>query len=348
MKAIYFPYTYLHREALESIRACLGSFVVYQPSKINVPDAMRRWATDNLIELCIPTFGDDDRLDLVVKEYHQWAGIHSGKQGIDISYLQHHRDQPPFFDDTASSQIRSDIKRRLEADAARSNKAPDDATRLFEARIYLSISQQLDAQSESVQQDMQRVSDMEKTLLKDLKGVNGTADESSVLLDDGRTQQEYMLSQRMEAWSRFLLADTVKAESEVSGLFVTSSIAAMERVVEAQPQMQTLAHIDGIPVAADTESLEFNWQNGNVNLLSSLAKSDQADQETQDLDFKLTMPETESTGKEASLSVYMVPGKQPVEVFCGGTDQFGMGRDVLQPTEKIKNTILCTVSSKLK
>jgi hypothetical protein len=348
MKAIYFPYTYFHRETLETIQACLGSFVVYQPSESNVPDSIRRWAADNLIELCTPTFGDDDRLDLVVKEYHQWAALHSSKQGVDLSYLQHHRDRPPFFDDTASSQIRSDIKRRLETDAARSDKIPDDAIRLLEARIYLSIAQQLDVQSESVQQDMQRVSDLEKTLLKDLTGSNGTSGESSVILDDGRTQQEYMLSQRMDAWSWLLMADTVNAESEVPGLFVTSSRAAMERVVESQPQVQTLAHIDGIPVAADTESLDLNWQNRIVKLLSSLARGEQADQEIQGIDSLPKIQGTESTGKEASLSVYIVPDKQPLEVFRGGTDQFVMGSDLLQPAEKIKNTILCAVSSRLK
>ena len=345
MKAIYFPYTYVQRETMEAIRTCLGSFVVYQPSERDIPDVLRQWVADKLIELRIPTFGDDDRLDFALKEYHQWATLHSGKQGIDLNYLRHHHNRPPFFDDTASSQIRSDIKRRLDADAARSENGSDDSARLLEARIYLSIAQQHDIQSESVQKDMQRVNDLEKTLLKDLKGDNHTTGESSIRLTGGYDQQDYMLSQRIEAWSQLLLTDTVKAESEGSGLFVTSSRTAIEQVVESQSQVETLVQIDGIPVVESTESTEMTWQSSIVDILSSLAIGGRADQIPQDLDLQSTFPKSKSTGKKASLSVYMVPGKQPIEVFDKYINRYAIWDDALQLSEKINNTIFCAVGS---
>ena len=342
MKPIYFPFTYISRQTMAAIRACLGSFVVYQPSERDVPEAMRPWAANDLIELRVPAPDDGDRLASALKEYSRWARLHQGKYGIDLGYLSRHRDRLPFFDDTASSQIRADLKGRLKDEFVPAEKAPDRLERLFEAKIYLSIAQQLDLQSDSVQKDLQRVDEMEAALMRKLKGDDDVAGGGRVESADRERRQEYMLSERLEAWTRLLANDTAHAETGDSGLFVTGSRAALEQAVDTEPRVIELIRIDDIPVVDPADTHDTAWQCSVVEKLASLVVAGQRGLEDDGLDLP-AIPGTGSAGEMASLSVYMVPGKRPVEVFTSSAGRLSSGGDKSQQSENIKNTIVCAV-----
>lgn len=334
MKPIYFPFTSVSKTAVDSINACFGQAVVYQPSQHKVPETMQEWAQRGILDIRIPVSGDEDRLDAILKDYRAWIDL---RQGSDISVFRTQTETVPFFDDTRPSHIVADIKgNRRPAQTAQEEegKNPDA---LFKARTFLQMAQEYDLQHFDIQQDLDLLKEMERDLLNNLKGEDaphngeGVGKAVSAMEDPG----VYMTGKRIEAWTHLLAHD-----EETSGVFITSSPAVFEYLIEMVPEAETILNIEGIPVSDNPLGASEEWQNRLMDRLARLANGCRSE----DQDETGPLPDASGSERKISLTVVIVPGETPYEFFgrWAGIDSLEERR-VTQGSD-CKNTLIGLVN----
>ena len=136
MKPVYFPFTYINDTVARDLYACFGQITVYQPGAHNIPENMQRLANEGLLDLKVPVSGDEAKLEALIKEYKEWGELH---QKSDTAFLKAIGERIPFFDDTFSTQLASQIKKIR--DENYSKEKPDI---LFNARLFLCLAQDYD------------------------------------------------------------------------------------------------------------------------------------------------------------------------------------------------------------
>jgi hypothetical protein len=86
MKPIYFPFTFISEPVFDALSACFGKIVVYQSSKVNIPENMKEWDNSGKLEIRIPIEGDEEKIDNILQDFKTWAQLH---QGSELSFLKH-------------------------------------------------------------------------------------------------------------------------------------------------------------------------------------------------------------------------------------------------------------------
>lgn len=309
MKPIYFPFTFISKPIVEALSACFKQTAVYQVSSQKVPEKMQEWCKSGTLDIRIPVEGDEKKLDKILKDYRAWINLH---QGSEIAFLKTQADKIPIFDETSSSQIRDDIKKKIREN--QSQKKPDD---LFNARLFLHFAQEFDLQKIELKQDLLLFEAKEQDLMKNLKGEN---EDLHIITADNRTLEaddpgHYMTKERIMAWTRLMQHD-----QQVSGLFVTSSRAMLEYLIDIAPEVEKLICFDVIPVFENRVEEMERWQVGLMESLDMLANNPLPSS----TDGIFDAPAAEGCDRKVALTLYIVPGETPHDFFvrCVGGDLF--------------------------
>ena len=304
MKPIYFPFTYISEQTAGALAACFRQTAIYQPSELKLPETIRKYSENGLLDIRRPVSGNEDKLNAIIKEYRRWAEIH---QGTGKAFFKIQGNKIPFFDDTKPSGIRADILKSAKPE----NGSPEaeSADLLLAARIFLCIAQDFDTQHHELNTDLVSFEKMEQNLLKNLRGED--FDEIGIKNDAFRFLREdagiYMTAERIKAWTRLMLHD-----SESSGLFITDSRAVFEHISgsAADAEKVQLFHIDDIPVN-DTGQTRENRRENLEQYLDILAKSSMP----LSADSLPKIPVGDRNGRSFSLNICLFLGQSPDNFF---------------------------------
>ncbi len=235
MKPIYFPFTTIPPSVLEKIGLFFPGIILYRPSTGAMSGHLKKKADEGVVEIRAPFTGDEDRLEKLVREYQQWIELH---QGSETTFLKNRIfdsadiESVPLFDETSTSQIKSDIKK------GGVSKKPPRPDPVFAARLFLLIAQNFDIQHEEFIQDMENFHLMENELFSSIRGDNEFSD-----IETGRGRAAavpddpglHKTAQRIAAWFKLFRQDPAAPDEFGSCLFITSSPAVMDHILENCP-----------------------------------------------------------------------------------------------------------------
>ncbi|MBC2696517.1 MAG: hypothetical protein HF982_14825 [Desulfobacteraceae bacterium] len=300
MKPIYFPFTYISEPVLEALFAFFKQIVVYRPSNLKIPESMQKLADSDLLEIRIPVKGDENKIDDILKDYKSWANIH---QGSEMAFFKTKPDIIPFFGESSTSQIKADIKKKKQK---QQNEKKQDS--LLNARIFLHIAQEFDLQNWEINKDLLLLEEKTLNLIDNLKGEDelsfkGNNREKALKIDH---QSEYMISDRIIAWTHFLQCD-----QDMSNLFITNSRSVVEYLIEKTPEAKIVLSIDSIPLTNSRDKKTEKWQKGLIKQLELFLENSLPASE----DIKIKSPFDKNDGKKISLTLYLVPGESPYKFF---------------------------------
>jgi hypothetical protein len=140
-----------------------------------------------------------------------------------------------------------------------------------------------------------------------------------------------MTTERINAWVSIMLQD-----SQASGLFITTSRAVLEHLIEIVPEMEQVIRLDAILIDVDEDETLSNWQDGLVETLEMLATGNWP----VPMDDIANPPEIPGSEEKVSLTLYIVPNKTPYEYFadCVETDVFQA--ESAKTGTRFKNTLI--------
>ena len=337
MTPIYFPHTYVTRSVMEDVQACFSPVVLYQPCAADIPPLLREWEKRGQVELRVPVPTEEEKLATLLTDFRNWAALHRDKRGIDLAYFKTRNDRWPFFDETSSAWILADIKGKRLAET------PPYETRLLTARLLLRIAQEMDVQNDSLVTDLQRAAEMEQTLFRHLRGDEALPrQETGALRVAPGEGADYMLKERIGAWSLLAVADAVQRGPKASGIFVTASRSVVEYLTESGALAVKVLEADGVPVdSGRPEGLE-SWRRGLLERLSGLVHDEQAVEAADKLTWP-PVPTVEGSADGATLRVYLFPGQSPGTLLQGSfppSDEPGVEGDL---DTRLKNTVVACI-----
>ena len=328
MKPIYFPFTYISDAAAEALAACFGQFVVYQPLSDKVPVQIQTWANKGIVDVRVPVVENDKELEAAAKNYLDWANLHVGRSGKKVAAFKNLMDSAPLPCNFSPSQIAVDIKKRTQRGL--NAKASDP---VLAARIFLYFAQEFDRQSQEVDHDFKRCSQKELDLMRELKmeedSLAGEYRKEEIQMPDVST--DYMIMDRLEAWTRILLKDP-----EASGLYVTNSPAVVDHVLDRAQSAEKLFNFESIPLDGPTAAELDSWRHKLVSILAQTVKN----KRPVPSDGLFDMPASTPAVKTVSLSVYLLPDQPPSVLFPRCVEIKRQADDNVYHADKIKNTLI--------
>ncbi|MGB5158725.1 hypothetical protein [Desulfobacterium sp. N47] len=242
MKPLYFPFTYINDAKAADLCACFKQITVYQPGFLDLPENMQELSKKGLIDIRIPVSGDESKLKAILNEYKTWAKLH---QKSDMAFLNAAEEKIPFFDETFSSELASQIKKNMGG-----NQQKSKTDFLFNSRLFLGLAQEYDEQQDGLARDMISVSEMEKKLLSELTDEDEMlfAGNSDDALRPGYDPEKYKIKERLVAWSHLVLNDIKRPE-----IFITDSKDAFDYIIENNfdPETAIDLHSTSVCLAPD-------------------------------------------------------------------------------------------------
>ncbi len=142
---------------------------------------------------------------------------------------------------------------------------------------------------------------------------------------------DYMISDRLEAWTRIMLMD-----SDESGLFVTHSPAVLDHLLDRSPTAEKFLHFESIPLGEEMITGRDPWQQKLVSNLARIVENKWPAL----TDGPPDTPAFPVTGNTVSLSVYLVPDQMPLDFFSRCAQIEPSDRDASYPWGRFKNTII--------
>jgi len=325
MKPVYFPFTYIPESVGKILAVCFRQIAVYQISAKKIPEDMQEMSKEGILDIRIPVEVDGGFLDKVLKDYRAWFNIH---QGTETAFLAAMANKIPFFDESASSQIRADLKK-----IKKQTPPEEKPDHLFNSKLFLHMAQEFDLQKKELDKDMMDIEAMEDDFMKNLKWededehARGVARKALVKDDPGH----YMTKERINAWASLMLQD-----SEVSGLYVTTSQAVLEYLIEIIPEMEQVICLDAIPMGVDENETLSNWQDSLIEALKMLA----IENWPVAMDDMASPPEISGKATDVKLTIYIVPNKTPHECFAGSVEAEVFKVGSAQTGIRYKNTLI--------
>lgn len=224
MKPAYMPFTYLSAPTAHILKSLFGPLYLFQPSKTNIPENISALASQDLVEIRTPLTDDDDRLQAALAEFKAWALANPGRSTAGAGFIGTRQGEVPFYDETAISRIRTDLKRYPATD----NPSNESQTG-FSARLFLAVAQENDQASDNLDQNLNQFKTLEKSFLEtlhgdDAVGFNRQSAGGTIWQDDPGAR---MTTQRIRAWARLASADP-----SPPALLVTTSTAVMDTIID--------------------------------------------------------------------------------------------------------------------
>ena len=325
MKPTYFPFTYIPKSVGKALSACFRQTAVYQISGTKIPDEMQELSRDGILDIRIPVEVNGEFLDKILKDYRSWINTH---QGTETAFLTAMAKKIPFFDESASSQIRADLKKT--GKQIPSGEKPDP---LFSAKLFLQIAQEFDLQKKGLGRDMMDIDAMEEDFMKDLKGEDDDDQAPAVVRKvlEKDDPGHYMTTERINAWVSIMLQDP-----QASGLFITTSRAVLENLIDIMPEMEEVIRFDAIPMGVNEDEALSNWQDGLIETLEKLATENWP----VSMDDIENPPEIPGSETNVALTIYIVPNKTPHECFADCVDADVFQADSIKTAKQFKNTLI--------
>jgi len=170
----------------------------------------------------------------------------------------------PFFDDTFSTELASQIKKIR--DEHNSKEKPDI---LFNARLFLCLAQDYDLVQDGINRDLVSVYEMEKKLLDGLTHEDevffSKNTGSSLQADDSG---KYKIKERIEAWTCLMSNDI-----EMDRFFVTNNKDAFDYLLEIAGDSQKIIELSHIPFFPRSE-VTHKWQEMLSEQIGGLLNND--------------------------------------------------------------------------
>lgn len=238
MKPLLFPYTYVMEPTLEAYRCFFSGITVLQSSMEGMPEPMREWAAQGLLDVRLPDPEVSRIFDQALAETENWVRTH--RDGV-ASFLKSYQDNVPFFGPSSVSQIRQDIRmaeRALSPDVQRQET-------LLRSRIFLQLAQNFDAQTQWLSHQLQQHEAMERNLYRELRGDASSGERATVPGQPAENADtfQYMMLDRLKAWSRVMLS-----HGPLQAPLVTTHASVLTWIQEHLPNTEMLILAATIPV----------------------------------------------------------------------------------------------------
>jgi len=335
MKPIYFPFTYVSDPVAEVLSACFGQFVIYRPMGESLSDRMQSLLNRGVMDVRVPVTENENELKAALKNYRAWADLHRDGAREKITALKAQMESMPFFSEFSSSKIAGDIKEKSHGHP--NNRIPDP---VLAARIFLYFAQEFDRQNHELALDLQRCGEQEADLIRQLKMEDDpVAGEFHIApLQSSGPFADYMISDRLEAWTRIFCRDP-----EAPGLFVTHSSAILEHLLERASTAARVMHFDSIPLGQENSDAREPWQQKMALNLVRLAEGKPDEFSGESIEH-LDWPPAHNS---VSLSVYRVPHQTPCEFFTQCAGIIRTADNSVSSGNKVKNTLIALVQDPL-
>ncbi|MBT3310953.1 MAG: hypothetical protein HN931_00785 [Desulfobacterales bacterium] len=302
MKPVYFPHTFISEQMVSTVCNFFQQIVVYQPSEINIPENIQKMADNGILEIKIPIDKDGEKLDSISRDFRDWRSLVTG---VESSYLKTQKGRVPFFEDSAISRIRSNIKDKSE------NTTKENPDTDLNARLFLLLSQQYDMQKHEIDQNLLLTQNMEQEifnkLIDDRADLTGSGlEDPAIDLKPKVSPDDNMISERISSWTRLFMHDR-----DISGLYITHSKAIFEYLIEKTNDSEILSGSDSIHLPILQPHEMKKWQETLINKITALADGSLTG-------IKDNIPRQNDNNRNmTSLSLCRVAGKTPYEFFGG-------------------------------
>jgi len=335
MKITYFPFTYVPDPVAEALSACFGQFTVYRPLIENPTGQMQRWISRGVADVRVPVAGNDDALMAAVKNYRTWADLHRAGSGAMAAILRSGLDSVPFFDELSTRKIVADIKKNIPGRADTRIQDP-----VLAARIFLYFAQEFDRQNHELTDELNHHQKQEAELIRQLKMEEDplAAEFRNVPVQLPDPFADYMIADRLEAWTRIFCRDP-----DAAGLFVTHSAAVLDHLLEPAATAVRIMHITSIPSGQSANAALKSWQ---AKLALNLVRQLEPDPVEVSGEL-LEPPDLPAADSMVSLSVYRVPDQTPYEFFARWADADRTLAAACECKSKFKNTLIALVQNSL-
>lgn len=244
----YLPFSYIPQRHLSALCAQLGPITVYVPDRTLVPDQMRSAADEGAIDLKPLQGVPAGQLNLAMQAFKEWADLHQGNLADRAGFFKAARERFPMMDVTNPSQIKTLV---MNSEDSASADHPDP---LFQAALFLVISQEHDLQQASMCSGLESVRSMQRAMLTQLAGTGtpGADGQPGAECSPGTADLEpggYMTAARVQAWARLALED-----DEPPLVYLTTSPAVIDHLLDLFPEAEATAQLafsaqDGDPRA---------------------------------------------------------------------------------------------------
>jgi len=195
------------------------------------------------------------------------------------------------------------------------------------------MAQEHDLQNDALRQDLLSFEAMEQHLIKDLKGetLSSSADNDPYRSVATADTGQYMTKERIDAWARIMLHDR-----QQSGLFITTSRAVIEHLLDEAPEARILQNIDKLTALENEIEKKENRHNRLSQHLQTIAAdaSSAATKTTTDPAIF-----TEKNSKKGFI-FYIIPGLSPHQFFSRYMESTGRRSQDKKSTESVKNTLI--------
>jgi hypothetical protein len=304
MKPIYFPFTYVPQWVAQALAAGFKQFVVYQPSGRKLPSTMQSWIEANVMEVRVPVQTEDDALARIAKEFQAFVSLHDDSKNLKTTVFRGRQGTIPCFGESAVSKIISDLKK-----SSRTASAEADFDPLFRAQVFLDFAQEFDRQSDELNRDLGFNERLSRQLLKEINGEKEDGLPATPLNAEIRIEDpaEYMAQDRLRAWLRLFMIDPVD-----SGLFMTSSPAIFNHLIENLPAALKVIQSESLPVIDPKDDSAILWRDAFLKQVQALIEKRGAAAKLPFAD--LSLPQDRRSN--IKLTLYLVAGQGVTDIFA--------------------------------
>jgi hypothetical protein len=290
MTPLLFPFTHLAPEMIACAARFFPHLSVYQPVGGRLPDDLQTWVRDGFLRIRVPVTDQDGTVVSAADEYQLWVRQH--QPGKDIrTILPDSARRVPFFDDSAPSQILAELRAGQEGAAGAS-------PRLFNARLFLCLAQQLDLHDREVQLRLKRAEADSNALMDELNPGDGP-DAFSGLANLGAPPAaafDFMLPERLAAWTQLFLADRLD-----DALLLTTSLSVFTDAIRSRDEARPLARLNL------DEGSEPEASPGQGRQASLLDEIERAAREAFQAPASAAGNPDFPPGDKAELTIYLIP-----------------------------------------
>lgn len=335
MKPVYFPFTYVPQWVAQILAACFRQFIVYQPSGLKLPSEMQSWLEANVMEVRVPVRTEDEALARMTKEFRVFSGLHDDSKNLKTAVFWGRQGAIPCFGESAVSQIISDLKK-----GSRTASAEADFDPLFCAQVFLDFAQEFDRQNAELNRDLGVNDRLSHELLKEISGEKEDGLPATPLNTEIRIEDpaEYMAQERLQAWLRLFMIDPVD-----SGLFVTSSPAIFNYLIENLDAAQKVIQSEALPVIDAKDESAIFWQDSFLKQVQQLIENRAAAAE-----LFVDLLSQEDRRSNVKLTLYLVAGQGPADIFAPIFDDQKV--ELIRPHQNAEatnaNTLIGLISQK--
>ena len=300
MTPVYFPYTYIPDTTRTAIMSLFDRIIVYRPASSAAPDIKKKdRETGELIEERLPLIKYNGMIEKAFTDYLNWAEYHKKDQ---IRNLKSYMDTIPFFNDSSSFKIKSEISKYP---GRKQDRKLDPE---FKAGLFLMYAEYLDIGHTEINKGLQSVQNKTDEMLRELKGEKSlfTSGDMDIVTDDANDPLCYMIKERLDAWASLMVRDIPE-----SGLFLTANREIITTLLNDIPGTEKILDYPEIPLHGEQDNTPGNWKKEFGEYVHSLAvqTSPQPCPES-------PSPPVSGKGKDRfSFTLYSVNGITPVDFF---------------------------------